>query len=208
VQGSAYWFPTVRWNGVQLQPKDAIIYYKHNNKRNESIRPFPRDLKVIVDQGGGAIRWSCGNNEKAARAVPPERCLNTKEPLTVKIRFPDCWDTKSLGTAANNWRGHMKFSRTGRDGRNHCSDGWRPMAQIQMRTSFRAPNDEGTFPAGPAGGAVTVSHGPDMWAGHDHMHADFWNTWDQGELEFLTRRCINQVDPDADRPERCQSSLR
>lgn len=57
VQGSAYWFPTVRWNETQLQPKNGIIYYKHNNKRHESVRPFPRSLKMIVDQGEGAIRW-------------------------------------------------------------------------------------------------------------------------------------------------------
>jgi hypothetical protein len=65
-----------------------------------------------------------------------------------------------------------------------------------------------TFPIPSTTGHVTLSERDHEGLLTDqgsptHMHADFWNTWQQDDLRFLVRECINNYPHATGRPEVC-----
>lgn len=219
-QTSSYWMPAVRWvytavNGDRevAYPKpysttytgrknDAVIYYRHGGKPHRSIESFRPGHKMLAS--AETITYNCDDGG-AQRGNPPERCETDR--MEVRFKFPDCWDSDQARDPSG-FRARMKYARERADGSFTC-DGVAdaagnayetPMSQITMNALFHSE----AF-SRPGQLQVSVDAGDGYWAGVGRMHADFFNAWDQAELERLTRECINEVSPDQSRPLKCQA---
>jgi hypothetical protein len=181
---AGYWFPTLKWNGNNLQAHRAVFYYRAGGKDHTRVEPFGADLRVI---NASRITWSCGTKDAAAGTkTPPTQCGGGV--LGLRIVFPDCSNGK---TDSADHRSHMARSVKS-DGKRRCPRTHPiPVPTLTVNANFRIP----TTP-----GKVTLSSG-----GASTMHADFWNTWAQQALDALVERCINGVPPSEPRPEECRA---
>jgi hypothetical protein len=186
---AAYWFPTVSWNGTELKPNRVNFYYRAGDKDHTTVKPFPADLKMIT----GVVRWYCGTDDTTAGSKdPPKHCGSGQ--LGVRIVFPDCYNGERYNGApdSNNHMSHMARSVLQSDGTRLCPDTHPiPVPTLTLNANFPIPNTSGR---------VTVSSGA-----VSTMHADFWNTWDQPELERLVVDCINNGTPSNPHPVECRS---
>ncbi len=182
---AGYWFPTLKWNGADLQAHRAVFYYRAGRKDHTQVEPFVADLRVI---NASRITWSCGTKDAAAGTkTPPRQCGGSV--LGLRIVFPDCSNGK---TDSADHRSHMARSVLRSDGKRRCPRTHPiPVPTLTVNANFRVPTTTGK---------VTLSSG-----GASTMHADFWNTWDQRALAALVERCINDVPPSEPRPEECQA---
>jgi hypothetical protein len=202
---AAYWLPTVKWGGTEVDSNRAVYYYRAGGKNHKTVKPFPANLQVIA-RNTKYVTWRCGRTDSGGgQQSPPSRCDNRE--LGVRIVFPDCWDGRRRDSVDHS--AHMAYSRAingvVRCPRTHTV----PVPSLTMNVTFEIPEPSG---------AVTISSGA-----ASTMHADFFNAWDQGAplnlnppdgasfggLNALVKRCINQVPPSKPRPKECQSpSLR
>ena len=182
---AGYWFPTVKWNGKNLQAHRAVFYYRAGGKDHTRVKPFGADLRMI---NGSSITWSCGTKDGAAGTpTPPTRCESGV--LGLRIIFPDC--SNGEPDSADH-KSHMARSVMKSDGKRGCpSTHPIPVPTLTVNANFAIP----TTP-----GEVTLSSGS-----ASSVHADFWNTWDQQALDALVERCINSVPPSEPRPEECRA---
>ena len=194
---AGYWMPTLTWDGIERDANRAVFYYRAGGKNHESVKPFPKDLRVVTADAGH-ISWRCGraDNGKGTRN-PPKQCNGGE--LGVRIIFPDCVDVDRNGQPvldSDDHRSHMAYSRM-RDGKVRCPRSHpRSVPVLTMNVTFPIPTTEG---------GVTLSSDEPGDPGGSTMHADFWNTWNQAELERLVTRCINNVPPSRPRPEECRA---
>jgi hypothetical protein len=189
---AAYWLPTVSWDGVEVDSNRAVFYYRAGGKDHKKVRPFPAGLKIIAGNEK-RVTWRCGRIDNVGGTQnPPSRCDNGE--LGVRIIFPDCLDVARNGEPrldSGDHRSHMAYSRR-IDGRLRCPRSHpRPVPALTFNATFLIP----TTP-----GKVTLSSG-----GASTMHADFFNAWDQEELNRLVVDCINKVPPSKPRPDDCQA---
>jgi len=194
---AAYWMPTLSWDGEVRDSNRAVFYYRAGGKDHKRVKPFPADLKLITADAGH-ISWRCGraDNGKGSRN-PPSQCGGGE--LGLRIIFPDCVDVDRNGQPvldSDNHKSHMAYSRM-RDGKVRCPRSHpRSVPVLTMNVTFPIP----TTP-----GRVTLACDEASPCGASTMHADFWNTWNQAELEHLVKRCINNVPPSRPRPEECRA---
>jgi hypothetical protein len=66
-------------------------------------------------------------------------------------------------------------------------------------------HDQRHVPHPPTQGKVTLACDQTTPCGASTMHADFFNAWDQEELNRLVVNCINRVPPSKPRPDACQA---
>lgn len=173
---AAYWVPTLFQNGRAISPLRANVYYLTGGKPGRTIRAFPAGLMVIAGDGRATapqprrvVSWSCG----AEPDVPPSSEVPTcpeGSMLRLHIRFPDCWDGSTRDSADH--KSHLAYSMRGECPSSHGV----PMPLLQLNVIY--PTEGGS--------GVTLSSGSRYTA-----HADFFNAWDQEELERLVRRCLN-----------------
>src|SRR5918995_4286252 len=193
---AGYWIPTVSWNGAEIEAFRAVFYYRAGGKEHTRVKPFAPDLKII---NGSGIRWYCGSDdEKAGSADPPTRCRSGV--LGLRIIFPDCVAKDSSGGQkldSTDHRSHMVRSVTKSDGSRRCpSTHPIPVPTLTINANFKIPTTSGK---------VTLSSDHKGDPPGSTMHSDFWNTWDQAELERLVVECINNVPPSDPRPEECRA---
>jgi Domain of unknown function (DUF1996) len=184
---AGYWMPTVRWNGQIIKPDRAVFYYRAGGKDHRKVEPFEGGLKMITDSH---IKWRCGREHDTNR--PPKRCSKniTRSPgpeIGVRFIFPDCSNGK---LDSHNHMAHMAYSER-IDGEIRCPRS-HPISVpvLTMNVTFPLPSSQGP---------VRLSSGKPSTA-----HADFFNTWNQGELRRLVSTCINDVGPSKPRPEGCK----
>jgi hypothetical protein len=172
---AAYWVPTLYQNGRALRPDTLLIYY--NDKGDpESVRAFPPDLRMIAGdhmaespQPTHVTSWFCDGTTTERTQEPPRACPGGSR-LTLSVIFPNCWDGQNLDSADH--QSHMAYSGTRPCPSTH------PVRTPTISLAFKYPTSRGT--------GLTFASGSRYTA-----HADFINAWDQGELEKLVRRCIN-----------------
>jgi hypothetical protein len=183
---ASYWMPTVKWNGKDLEANRAVFYYRAGVKDYTKVQAFPADLRMVPKTH---VSWRCGRtDEDGGATTPPTRCSNGL--LGLRIAFPDCSNANGQIDSADH-RSHMAY-HTSRNGVSRCpSTHPIPVPALTMNVTFPIPTTSGR---------VTLSSGS-----ASTMHADFWNTWNQQQLEGLVQRCINAVPPSEPRPEECQS---
>jgi hypothetical protein len=227
---SAYWIPTVYWNGKELTASEGVFYYRHGGKDPKSIVPFGEDLRIVTPQNEHErVSWRCvGQGEYSD--TPPTRC--TKGQLGVRIVFPDCAAVEDDATPPYNeydmmldglpnregkvnHRSHMVFANrdtnpatcpttidVGVDGVEDLRDTI-PVPSLRVILTFPIPKTSGqvTLSEHDQGGVLTNQ------GTYRKMHSDFWNTWQQDDLRYLVSTCINGY-PHADgrRPIDCTRS--
>ena len=169
---AAYWTPALYDAGQVVKPRAVLAYYLTRGKDPVTIRPFPAGLRVVASAAQDRVEWACigRNGDRVVSTTGAPNC-RTGEELVVRIFFPDCWDGISLDSADH--RSHMAISTRGACPSSH------PVPVPMLRLGFRYPRTNG-------GGDVTLASGTQATA-----HADFFNTWDQAELERLVRSCLN-----------------
>ena len=178
---AAYWTPTLLKRGKRIAPDRVIAYYRTSRIRDiESIRPFPKGLKMIAGshmatkddpQPTKFVNWNCGDGVEGTAGMP-RRCRN--KPLRLRIEFPNCWNGRTLDSADH--QSHMAYAGVG--GVRGCPRS-HPVAVPALSLNFRWQVD------GPLR-RVKLSSG-----GKYSGHADFWNIWNQTVLRRLVRRCLN-----------------
>jgi hypothetical protein len=190
---AAYWLPTVSWGGVEVDSNRAVFYYRAGGKDHKKVKPFPAGLKIIAGNEK-RVTWRCGRLDNGGGSQnPPSGCDNGE--LGARVIFPDCLDVARNGEPLldneRDHRSHMAYSRR-IDGRVRCPRSHpRPVPVLTMNVTFDLPEPSGQ---------VTLSSG-----GASTMHADFFNAWDQEELDRLVVNCINKVPPSKPRPDDCQA---
>jgi Domain of unknown function (DUF1996) len=187
---AGYWMPTVRWGGQTIKPDRAVFYYRAGGKDHKKVKPFEAGLKMITNPGEH-VKWRCGRRHDTN--TPPRRCSKniTDSPgpeIGVRFTFPDCSNGK---LDSHNHMSHMAYAER-IDGEHRCP------SSHPIPVPVRVMNV--TFPLPTSRGPVRLSSGNPSTA-----HADFFNTWNQGELRRLVSTCINDVGPSKPRPEGCKS---
>jgi hypothetical protein len=177
---AGYWMPSLRWNGERINPDRAVFYYRAGGKDHKKVKPFEGGLKMITDSH---IKWRCGRGNDSDRA--PRQCSNNV--LGVRFTFPDC---SNGNLDSPNHMAHMAYSSR-IDGEIRCPSSHPiPVPVLVMNVTFPLPTSQGP---------VRLSSGKPSTA-----HADFFNTWVQGELKRLVSHCINNVSPSRPRPIECK----
>jgi hypothetical protein len=195
---AAYWVPTLSVDGVAVDPTFARAYYRAAPGADvRDVEAPPLGLAMIAgdpDVGGGgghdhgsapagagghahgggdptgAAGWGCGLRPRRLHVEPPTDCTDPS-PLTLQLRFPDCWDGERLD--AEDHRAHLAASVDG-----DCPAG-HPVLMTQLQVSVQWPV------TGPAAGRVTLSSGAVAGA-----HGDFLNGWDPDALAAHVDLCI------------------
>ena len=176
---SAYWIPTVKWNGTNLKANRGIFYYRANSKTPSTVKAHPAGLKVVPNT---SFEWRCSDGV-AWSSTPPTQCSNGF--LEGRIMFPDC-SNGQLDSADH--RSHMAYAGLAQgDSTRKCpSTHPTPLPTLSAIIRFAVPTTEGT---------VTLSSGAPST-----MHADFFNAWKQEELDRLVKKCINDFTTPEARP--------
>ncbi|MGH9280374.1 MAG: DUF1996 domain-containing protein [Acidimicrobiales bacterium] len=169
---AAYWTPALYDAGQVVEPRAVLAYYLTKGKDPATIRPFPTGLRVVASAGRDRVEWACiGRDGDRVMSTTGAPGCRAGEELVVRIFFPDCWDGISLDSADH--RSHMAVSTRGACPAGH------PVPVPLLRLGFRYPGTNG-------GADVTLASGAQATA-----HADFFNGWDQAELQRLVRSCLN-----------------
>ena len=179
---SAYWIPTIKWNGTNLEPRYAVAYYRNGKKDPASVKPHPAGLKVVSNTH---VTWKCDGG--SYQDYPPTQCSSGQ--LSVSIVAPDC-SNGQIDSADH--RSHMAYSTpNSATGYNECpSTHPTPVPLLDLAVRFYIPT---------TAGKVTLSSGE-----ASTMHADFFNAWNQQTLEGLVKRCINDPWPEGTEPSDCR----
>jgi hypothetical protein len=180
---AGYWSPAlVAPDGTIVRPERAIVYYRNRPAGRVVTTPFPRDFRMIAG-GKGAFPhayWTCDGEKDTAKETRKDHIPDCGAGGNVKLHvfFPSCWDGTRLD--APDHRSHVAYGL----GEDRRPDGSHPVAcprshpvkipQLDYRVVF------------PAGGGT----GYRLADGGTIPHADFWNTWQQRELEALVQRCL------------------
>jgi hypothetical protein len=182
---AAYWVPTLSVDGVPVDPTFVRAYYRAAPGTDvRDVRPPPLGLAMIAgdpdagggehDHGGGdavgAAGWGCGLRPRTLHVEPPTDCTDPS-PLTLRLRFPDCWDGENLDTEDH--RSHVAASVDGACPATH------PVLMTQLQVSVGWPV------TGADAGRITLSSGAVAGA-----HGDFLNGWDPQALQDHVDLCI------------------
>lgn len=169
---SGYWVPAlVSPSGEVLAPNNMTAYYL---ARGEVTAP-PKDLRIVA--GGDTHNlmvsgYACG--EGNATSSVPMNCRS--DWLKGVIAFPSCWDGRHLDSRDH--RSHMAYP-TGRG----CPSAYPVrIPKIVFHITYGIHDGRG----------YTLSS--DALMGMEDgmsLHADFWNTWNQGVLEQEVSDCLN-----------------
>jgi hypothetical protein len=173
---SGYWVPTLSYKGRAAMPQTASLYYVANGKPAGSFRAPPPGLAMIAGDAHAAqpshdrnVTWGCAYPSGIKHHTKAPRCPRGRN-LELTVRFQDCWDGVNIDSADH--RSHVAYSRNGSCPPDH------PVALPMINARFQW--------AVRGGKGVTLASGPSYTA-----HADFFNAWDQAELEELVARCLN-----------------
>jgi len=175
---AAYWMPTLLVDGSAVVPLGTTIYYRRRTLA--ATQPFPAGLKVVAgdshsssQQSLRVVFWNCGVLGGVAPSSTPPTCPGARAAgLRLHVTFPDCWNGTSLDSA--NHASHMAYSVAGVCPASH------PVPVPAISVIFRYPTTGGPTTTLASGGPLTG-------------HADFFNAWNQAELERLTQVCLNAL---------------
>ncbi|QYG92579.1 DUF1996 domain-containing protein [Iamia sp. SCSIO 61187] len=189
---ASYWVPTLSIDGAPVEPTFLRAYYRAVPGSDvREVEAPPLGLAMIAGDptaGGGhehgttdgarhhpwsptgEAGWGCGLRPRRLRVEPPTDCTDAS-PLTLRLRFPDCWDGVRLDSEDH--RAHVAPSVDGACPASH------PVAMTQLQVSVVWPV------TGAAAGRATLASGPVAGA-----HGDFLNGWDPDALADHVELCI------------------
>ena len=175
---AAYWMPTLYVDGNAVPPNGATIYYRRKTIQRVTATPpgfkmIAGDAKATAPQGRQVTFWNCGVQAGVAPSSAPPACPDTRgSGLRLHVTFPACWNGVSLDSPDH--KQHVAYQTRGR-----CPAGF-DVAIPQISLIYRY--------------GVTGEHSFQLASGGVYSaHADFFNAWNQAELEKLTRVCLNAL---------------
>lgn len=170
---AGYWTPALLVDGVLVTPLNTQEYWV--SRVSGPVQAPPAGLKIVAGdaaatspQQKSVVHWHCGSGSGTRSSSPP--LCGSKEKLRLQVLFPGCWDGVNLDSADH--RSHMTYSVA-----SACPD-THPVAVATLRLTVTYPTRGGP--------GVTLSSGSALTG-----HADFFNAWQQAELERLVETCIN-----------------
>jgi hypothetical protein len=173
---AAYWMPTLYVDGNAVTPIGATIYYRRKTVQRVTAPPsgfkmIAGDAKATSPQGRQITFWNCGVQAGVATSSAPMACPDTRgSGLRLHVTFPACWNGVSLDSP--NHKQHVAYQMRGR-----CPAGY-DVAIPQISLIYRY--------------GITGQHSFELASGGVYSaHADFFNAWNQAELERLTQVCLN-----------------
>lgn len=177
LDSAGYWSPSlIRPNGIKAGIQVITLYYR--GERGKTVA-FPPDLRLIAGAtvgtptGTGGLKllgWKCTNQAPLYVKIPS--C-----PTNVKaiVTFPQCWDGEHLDVPDHH--SHMAYIEGSKCPTSHPV----MLPRVAVHVTY-------TVKGGPG---FHLSSDMTTAARGRSLHADFWNTWDQDELERLVAECIN-----------------
>jgi hypothetical protein len=181
--GSGYWVPALFRNGAEVRPLAMKAYYRTGRHEPESVKAFPPGFRVVAGdptatgaQGLATTFWLCRGLQGPdsppgfGPTETPPTCP-TENPLTLHVRFPECWDGVSLDSPDH--KSHTAYGRFGLCPASHPT----VLPSLTLIAHYPIVGEPG---------AITLASGSGYSA-----HADFFNAWDQARLKRLVNRCIN-----------------
>jgi Domain of unknown function (DUF1996) len=175
---AAYWMPTLYVDGNAVAPTGATIYYRRKTRQQVQATPpgfkmIAGDAKATGPQRRQVTFWNCGVMVGVPASSTPPACPDTRGSfLRLHVTFPTCWNGVSLDSPDH--KQHVAYQMNGR-----CPAGY-DVAIPQISLIYRYP--------------VTGQHSFELASGGVYSaHADFFNSWNQAELERLTRFCLNRL---------------
>ena len=178
---SAYWFPTMYDGDREVIPSGPqIVYYKAGVDAYNTIRPFPKGLRLVVGDAKATAAefqrdsrvsgWVCGRGAGNNWDFPTYYCPKGNT-LLVRYKAASCWDGKHLDSPDH--RSHMSYPVNGK-----CDTG-HPVAlpSLEMKIAY------------PVTGDLTRLR---LSSGRGYSwHADFFAAWDMPTQAALVTQCIN-----------------
>ena len=174
---ASYWAPALLDHGVAVTPKTSTAYYRVAPGVDPSkVRAYPAGLKVVAGdmtattaQSTDLAGWTCGVS--TTHHASPPNCPPTS-PLRGVITFPDCWNGSDLDSVDH--RSHMANSVEGACPASH------PVHVPQLTFAI-------TYPI------TGTEHDLTLSSGSVHgLHSDFFNAWDQAQLEREVESCLHR----------------
>lgn len=175
---AAYWMPTLFVDGQAVTPTFAQIYYRRATRNH--VEAFPPGFRMIAGsakatsaQSRRVTYWNCGIGGGVDRSSTVPTCPDAaRHALRLHVTFPSCWDGKNLDSADH--QSHVAYPVAG-----HCPSRY-AHALPQITLIYRYP----------VTGAGTVS----LASGNPFsVHADFFNAWQQRDLQSLVDGCLNAL---------------
>ena len=175
---AAYWVPALYQGSTPVLPQGATIYYRRGTLAE--VSSFPNNLRMIAGdaaatspQGMRVTFWSCGLASGIARSATVPTCPSTRGSfLRLHIRFPECWNGRSLDSADH--KSHMAYATRAGCPSTH------PVEVPQITQIYRY--------ASLGGDGFSLASG-----GQFSAHADFVNAWKPGALRKLVDDCLNAL---------------
>jgi Domain of unknown function (DUF1996) len=179
---AAYWVPAlVSPLGTVIAPIRMNVYYRNKPSNGQPVVAFPPDFRLIaghptVPTGTKAtLGWNCKDANPYLASPPDCRGIRSSRGVKAHIVFPNCWN--GLPDSADH-RSHVVYPSGGLCPVSH------PLKLARLSVHVTWPVKDGR------GYTLSSDHGSEAATGAS-LHADFWNTWDQPELERLTETCLN-----------------
>ncbi len=180
---AGYWIPTLFVGGKKIEPQQFLAYYRTDQERPRSVRPFPKGLKIVAGdphatsaQSLDVVYWDCEDGGSDASRAHPIDCGPGF--VSASVIFPECWDGEHLDTA--NHRSHMRYAIDPDDDNRDSCPRSHPIALPRLNFSIEWPIHDGT--------TVSLSTGKPIT-----LHGDLFNTWRQRMLGRLTARCLREM---------------
>jgi hypothetical protein len=175
---AAYWMPTLYVAGQPVMPVHAQIYYRRATMRH--VEAFPPGFRMIAGNAKAAERqplrvtfWNCGVRGAVSRSSDVPTCPDAeRRSLRLHVTFPSCWDGQNLDSADH--QSHVAYPVRGRCPSTH------PHALPQISLIYRYPTVGGPNVSLASGGQLSA-------------HADFFNAWQQSDLQTLVDGCLDAL---------------
>ena len=180
---SGYWTPALFRNGAEVSPISMKVYYRTGRHEPSSVQAFPPAYRVVAGdpaatqaQGLRTTFWLCRqlqNPDAAPTGGPSEtpKACPSDAPLTLHVRFPECWDGVSLDSPDH--KSHTAYGQMGTCPASHPT----VLPSLTLIVHYPITGEPG---------AITLASGSQYSA-----HADFFNAWDQAVLARSVNECLN-----------------
>lgn len=190
--GVAYWFPAlVDRSGTPVPVEFATAYY-HNLPERGPVFVYPPDLRIIAgacldDQTANCVRpgsqspelgWHCQHSDPVASTLIDCPPFTTTGRIKASVGFPECLKPATIDSTDH--RSHMVYA-TPDEG---CPTGYYRVPRLNLHMTWPVSNA--------SSGGYRLSSDPPGAPPGSTLHADFWNAWDQTELERLVEICYRQ----------------